>query len=526
MKSLLFIFFGFLIGQISGQPTIKWQKSFGGSEHEFPGSLILNSIGGFTIAGSSNSQNGQVSGFHPGVCTFGVCQDFWIVNTDSLGNLLWENCFGGTGHEEAYSIASTGDGGSIICGYTTSIDGDVTGIHTGLSEMDVWVIRLDSSGTLLWQRCLGGTLGEFGFSIIPTFDHGFVIAAYSASSDGDVPGNNNPGQTTDVWVVKLDSLGSIVWSQNYGGPGDDWPYSIIQTYDSGYAFLGWSSGAGGNVTGYRSARDYWLGKIDKSGAFQWGRCYGGSDFDEGYDLKQTPDSGFILTGRTLSLDGDVSANLDSSMFESWTVKTDKNGNIEWEKTIGGSEYDQGASILILSDTTFLLCSTSQSNDRDVSGNHGNDDIFLAIMNFNGQILWSRCFGGPGREHSRAVIEVGSQDWCMIGESTYSGGDVSGNHGYGDYWLVRLNEATSPVLNSILEQPLEIFPNPFSHSINILLNGSMEGKLKVLDIVGNVLFESDDFNSSSINLSFLSGGIYFVNFVNGKTNFSQKIVKIN
>ncbi|HNQ13491.1 MAG TPA: T9SS type A sorting domain-containing protein [Bacteroidia bacterium] len=526
MKTLFFILLTSLTSQICGQPTIKWQKSFGGSEFEFPGSLILNRNGGFTIAGSSNSQDGQVNGLHVGSCSFGICQDYWVVNTDSLGNLLWEKCFGGTGDDAAYSIASTGDGGSIICGYTTSLDGDVTGIHTGFSAMDVWVVRLDSSGNLLWQRCLGGSRGEFGFSIISTIDKGFVIAAYANSYDGDVPGNNNPNQSSDVWVIKLDSFGSTVWSQIYGGPGDDWPSSIIQTYDSGYAFLGWSAGAGGQVTGYHSARDYWLGKIDKSGVFQWGRCYGGSDFDEGYDIKQTPDSGFILTGRTLSHDGDVTANLDTSAFESWTIKTDKNGNIEWVKTLGGTAYDQGASILILSDSSFLLSCTSQSNDRDVSGNNGGDDIFLAILNFNGQVLWNRCFGGPGQENARSMIEIGNKDLCMVAESSYNGGDVSGNHGYGDYWLVRLNEASTSVPNNSPIQPLEIFPNPFDNSISIKFKGSMEGNLKVLDMIGNIVFEIDDFNSRSINLSFLSTGIYFVNFTNKSGFSSQKIVKIN
>ncbi len=506
---ILFLLLGSQLAD--SQPLIEFQKCFGGTNFDYPaGGAIMNSSGGYTIAGGSNSSDGQVTGYHPGTCWLGnLCSDFWVVNTDSLGNLLWESCFGGTGDDHAYSIAQAWDGGSIVCGYTGSNNGDVIGIHS--QYWDAWVIKLDSMGNLQWQRCYGGSRSEFAFKIIPTVDSGYIMAAYAQSTNGDVPGNRSPRNydstitsvSEDIWIVKLDSSGNIQWSKNYGSSSSEWPNDIIQTSDGGYAFLGWTQGISEDVSGNNGLRDVWLGRIDSMGNLLWAKCYGGSQLDEGIALEQAPDSGFILVGHTLSHDGDISVNLDTAYWEIWIIKTDMQGSLQWEKTLGGSWEDQGASVLVLNDSSYLIAGSVLSDDRDISGSNGHMDVYLANISSGGQLQWSRCFGGPGQEECFGMLNVGDGDLLITGATYSNSGQVSGNHGSSDYWLLKLYQPsaleasmaiepiTGPCTLSDTEQikirvmnlgEFDFYNFPVSYSIN--------GSSTVTEIINDTLLPGD------------------------------------
>jgi len=506
MRYLPLLYFLFSIEASSSQPLIEWQKCFVGSSTESPIGIITNRDGGYTLAGLSY---GQVSGYHPGTCWSGLpCPDFLVVNTDSIGNQRWAKCFGSTGYDLAYSIASAWDGGSIVCGYTESDDGDVSGYY---GSGDAWVVKLDSMGNLQWQRCYGGSKAEFAYKIIPTFDYGYIMAASAQSVDGDVPGNRDPRNYDstitsvgeDVWIVKLDSLGNIQWSKIYGSQSQEWPYDIIQTSDGGYAFLGWTLGGSEDVSGNHGIRDYWLGRIDSVGNLLWAKCYGGSGWDEGNALKQTPDSGFILVGFTLSHDGDVSANLDSSRWQIWVVKTDKLGNLEWEKSIGGSGTDNGLYVLVLPDSGYLIGGDVSSTDGDVTNNHGSSDVFLAKLSQSGQLEWAKCFGGAGTEAGIGLIEADANKLMLLGSAEFDHGDVSGTHGYGDLWLLKLYEP-SPIEAVIGMEPITgscTLSDTQQVSVSIMNIGELEfydfqvsyainGGIPVTEIVSDTLQPGD------------------------------------
>ncbi len=502
---------------LTAQPLIEWQKCYGGSSSDGANGIIMNSDGGFTMAGISLSNDGQVTGYHPGTCGSGVpCLDFLVVNTDSLGNARWAKCFGGSGHDEAYSIARAWDGGSIVCGYTESNDGDVSGNH---GSWDAWVIKLDSLGNLQWQRCYGGSRAEFAFRIIPTLDSGYIMAAYAQSIDGDVPGNHNSSTTSvseDVWIVKLDSLGNIQWSKNYGSRSSEWSYDIIQTTDGGYAFLAWTLGISEDVSGNHGARDYWLGRLDSIGNLLWSKCFGGSGLEEAHALKQTPDSGFILIGLTTSHDGQVSFRHDSSYTDIWVVKTDIIGNLEWEKSIGGSDSENGLYVLVAPDSGYLVGGEVFSTDGDVTNNHGNVDVFLAKLSQSGQMEWTKCFGGGGPESGFGLIEADSNKLMLLGYAELDHGDVSGTYGMGDIWLLKLYEP-SPIEATIAMDPitgsctlsdseqvsvtimnigeLEFYNFPASYSIN--------GGMPVTEIVSDTLQPGDTLHYTFISPADLS-----------------------
>jgi hypothetical protein len=171
-------------------------KCLGGSGSDNISCVQQTSDGGYIVAGSSNSINGGIEGNHGS-------SDIWVVKLKGSGKREWQKCLGGSSYESATSIQQTSDGGYIVAGFTSSNDGDITGNH-GLT--DAWVVKLDDSGNLNWQKCLGGTDEDRAHSIQETSDGGYILAGSSESDDGDLTGNHG---RSDYWVIKLESLTGI-----------------------------------------------------------------------------------------------------------------------------------------------------------------------------------------------------------------------------------------------------------------------------------------------------------------------------
>ena len=279
---------------------------------EFAKSVALKSDSTYIIGGVSMSNDGDVTGLH-GSGNF----DYWIINLDNAGNLLWQRCFGGTGPEMKGTANVTYDGKIVAFGQAGSLDGDVTGFIGGGG--DYWIMKTDTSNTILSQKCLGGTSADQGYYFQPTSDSGYILAGYSNSTDGDVTGVHS--FYGDYWIVKLDSSFNIIWQNCFGGTGLDVPASIIETSDNGYIVNGYTESNDGNVTGNHSTlQDFWILKLDSSGNFQWQIALGGSDNELGNSVCQTTDSGFIVTGSTFSIDGDLLNSGYHGNGDAWVVK--------------------------------------------------------------------------------------------------------------------------------------------------------------------------------------------------------------
>jgi hypothetical protein len=347
--------------KLGSNGTIGWQKCLGGSNDDYAHSIIQTSDGGFAMAGDTHSFDGDVSGNH------GI-DDAWVVKLSSAGAIQWQKCLGGQDHDGAYSIIQTSDGGFAVAGWTYSTDGDVSGNH---GDVDAWVVKLSSSGAVQWQKCLGGTNIDLANTIIQTSDGGFVMAGFTFSNDGDVSGIHGPG-LADIWVVKLNSSGAVQWQKCLGGSYNDIAHSIIQTSDGGLAVVGETLSTDGDVSGNHGSWDVWAVKLSSTGAVQWQKCLGGTDRDEGKSIIQTSDGGFAVTGMTFSPDGDVSG-IHGPGFDSadlWVVKLNSSGAIQWQKCLGGTDGDWAESIIQTSDGGFAAAGLADSPDGDVIGNHG------------------------------------------------------------------------------------------------------------------------------------------------------------
>ncbi|MFI5172813.1 MAG: hypothetical protein ACHQFW_10505, partial [Chitinophagales bacterium] len=284
-KTILLLIFNspFIIYNSFSQqaPGIEWAKCYGGSLWESASSIKQTFDGGYIAAGEAHSNDSNVSGNH------GVA-DFWVIKINNLGDLQWQKCLGGSDWETAHSVVQTNDSGYIVAGDTQSNDGDVNGNHGGT---DVWIVKLDSSGNIQWQKCLGGNSGDQGFSIRQTVDDGYIVGGLTSSNNGDVSGNHGG---PDGWVVKLDNLGNIQWQKCLGGTDGENIWNLMQTQDAGYIIAAstWSNDF--DVSGNNGYEDAWAVKLDSVGNIQWQNCLGGSAEDVGISIHETPDSAYIM----------------------------------------------------------------------------------------------------------------------------------------------------------------------------------------------------------------------------------------
>ena len=404
-------------------PEIEWQKSLGGSSLDVAFSIQQTSDGGYIAAGYSYSNDGDVSGNHGE-------SDYWVVKLDHIGNIQWEKSLGGSGYEGANSIQQTTDGGYILAGWSDSNDGDISGNH---GSTDYWVVKLDDTGTIEWQKSIGGSAEDRAYSIQQTFDGGYITAGYSYSNNGDISGNHG---ASDYWVVKLDDTGTIEWQKSLGGSGDEWAHSIQQTSDSGYIVAGGSFSNDGDVSGNHGYDDSWVVKLDNAGNIQWQKCLGGSGDEWVESIQQTSDGGYIIAGTSTSNDGDVNGHHGSSDY--WVVKLDDTGNIQWQKCLGGSASEFAFFIQQTSDGGYIVAGDSYSNDGDLSGNHGDYDSWVVKLDDIGNIEWQKCLGGRSDDGMNSIQQTSDGGYIAAGYSRSNNSDVSGNHGNKDFWIVKLS----------------------------------------------------------------------------------------
>jgi len=371
-------------------------------------------------------------------------QDIWIVKLNDSGTIQWQKCLGGGADDIATSIQQTLDGGYIVSGHTLSNNGDVSGNH-GLN--DFWIIKLNDLGTIQWQKCLGGSADDIATSIQQTPDGGYIVAGYTLSNNGDVSGNHG---LNDFWIVKLNNSGTIQWQKCLGGSNQDLSYiiSIQQTSDGGYIVAGETSSNDGDVSGNHGLSDFWIVKLNNSGTIQWQKCLGGSNQDSSCSIQQTSDGGYVVTGYASSNNGNVSGNHGGA--DIWIVKLNDSGAIQWQKCLGGSSAEFPMGIQQTLDGGYIVAGYTMSNNGDVSGNHGNQDIWIVKLNDSGTIQWQKCLGGSADEFARSIQQTMDGGFVVAGHTLSNNGDVSGNHGSIDFWIVKLSAEISPTAPPIAD----------------------------------------------------------------------------
>ena len=256
-----------------------------------------------------------------------------------------------------------------------------------------------------------------------------------------VAGFKDKGWDYDYYIVKLDAEGVMQWQKTFGGANDDYARSVQQTSDGGFIIAGNTQSFDGDVTNNHGHDDCWVIKLNANGELEWQKALGGSDVDGAKSIRQTKDGGYILAGFTASNDGDVSGN-NGGIYDFWVTKLNAAGELEWQKCLGGSDIDEANSIQQTNDDGYIVTGYTESNDGDVRGNHGYGDYWVVKLSATGKIDWQKCFGGSFNEEAESIQQTRDGGYIVAGSSGSYDGDVTGNHKqwgvYNDYWIIKLS----------------------------------------------------------------------------------------
>ena len=349
----------------------------------------------------------------------------------------WQQCYGGSENDAAADILISGNYYYIL-GSTLSDDGDISYLHGG---QDGWLIKAYHTGEIIWEKSYGGSNGDHLLRILPAPENTFYLLGSSFSSDGDISNDPYPN-STDFWILKVDSVGNILWDKILGGNILDQLWTGITTDDGGVVAFGWTGSTDGDITTSYGGYDMWMVKINNEGEKEWDFSIGTDGLDFGQAIIQTSEGGFLVGGTSYIGEG---GNLTCEPFnyntEAILVKLDADRNIEWQQCYGGSEHDGATALAEVSDG-YVFGGYASSNDGDISGWHGEGDIWIVKVDYFGNIIWQKCLGGSRFEGNAKLTITDDEDIIVSGCTQSIDGDVTGNHTISEYehdiWIVKLS----------------------------------------------------------------------------------------
>jgi len=477
----------FLIPTFSLAQDLIWQSNQGGVFNENGYSALQTSDGNYLVLGNTYSYG--AGGF-----------DIYLLKISLTGDTIWTKTIGGIETDYGYCMETASGGGYIITGSTRSY---------GNGKKDVYVIRLDSAGTVIWSRTFGGSEDDEGRSIRRTGDHGYIICGTT---------NSFGAGYSDIYLIKIDSIGSIQWTKTYGGSGGESGYSVRQTLDGGYIAVGATGSFG---SGYSSI---YAVRINGSGDSLWANAYGGNMADLAYSVEIANDQGYLLIGATSSF--------GAGFTDACLIKTDPGGTVQWQKTYGGTGDDKAFGLCKSLDGGYLLIGTTDSYGA------GKLDIYLVKTTPAGDTVWTETYGGLNSDYGRMVFQDQTNDIIVVGESySFSAGGT-------DIYMAKIGSASTPVLEEDSDNLpngyslAQNYPNPFNSStaIEYALPQHSSVRLTVFNILGQLIkeyrfenqragvhiFKWDGRDESGFNVP---SGIYFYRIEAGNFIESKKMCLI-
>ncbi len=369
MKQVILLLL-FLLPAANSIGQTQFQRTFGGTSVDYASYITRTIEGGYAVVGTTAS-------FGPG-----AGWAIYVVKLDASGSIIWNRTLGETGiYNYGYSIVQANDSGFVISG--------IKQVPSGYN--DIYIIKLSSTGAHQWSKFVGGSSNDMGNSIIKTMDGGYAVggSTWSFGTGG-----------YDMYMLKLDGSGTLQWNKTIGGGGHDYGYSLIQTSDSGYAITGYTSsfGAGGE--------DMYITKLNSSGTLQWSRTMGGTNNEYGISIIQTTEGGYAITGYTNSSFG-------AGLYDMYTVKLNSSGVPQWTRTVGGSNNDYGNSIIQTTDGGYVIAGSTNS-----FGAGG--DAYIVKLNSSGTVQWSKTAGGTGAEGLGCIISTSDGGYFAAGSTNTLG----------------------------------------------------------------------------------------------------------
>lgn len=420
--------------------------------------------------------------------------DAYLLKVDSIGTVKWDKTFGGINIDQLYSIKTTNDSGLVVAGFTNSL---------GHGGYDMYVIRTNKLGDSLWTKTYGGADWDFAYSIEKTNDGGYILAGGTYSyGKGD----------EDMYLVKINANGDTLWTKMYGGINEDEAWKAKQTNDGGYLIVG-TTKSFGDVNG-----DMYIIKTNSMGDTLWTTRYGGTDIDEAYDIIEKDDGQIIVCGRTNSM--------GSGNFDGVVVYLSSTGTYIHHDLYGGTDDDGFYSMNLAANGRFAVSGYTYSYGFTL----GTADFVLYIQNpFNG--FHSANLGGNKMEKAYCINPTEDNGYILCGNSTsYSNLD--------HIYLVKLdsngissanviNIPTGIAENKNIIPNTYLYPNPADKSCTLVLPLSENYTITLVDIFGRQYYQDVVYNNNKSNYIIpthnLNNGFYIVKIDGETTQLSQRIL---
>jgi len=349
--------------RLNSKGDLEWQKTFGGGNYDEANSIQQTTDGGYIVAGWTYS-------FGSGAT------DVYILKLNSKGEVQWQKTFGGKDDDVAYSLQQTTDGGYIVAGRTYSF---------GSGLEDAYILKLNSKGDLEWQKTFGGEGIAGAFSIQQTKDGGYIVAGLTEPFGSE---------EADVYILKLNSKGEIDWQKTFGDQVVDQANSIQQTKDGGYIVAGVTGSFG------FGEQDAYILKLNSKGEIEWQKTFGGDGFDIATSIQQTTDGGYIAAGWTESF--------GSGEYDAYVLKLNSKGEVEWQKTFGGKDYDEANSIQQTTDGGYIVAGWTKSFGS------GGADVYILKLNSKGEVEWQKTFGGGDSDGAFSNLQTTDGGYIVAG----------------------------------------------------------------------------------------------------------------
>ncbi len=352
--------------------------------------------------------------------------------------LEWQACFGSPAREIVYDVCATGDGYILAASKVIN------------SRIEILLIRTDLQGELVWEKLIHSGVPR---KILPAGNDTYYVFTDSGAVDGDVTFNPYPDAGTNFWIIKINGQGDIIWDKMYGGNCWEGGWDACLTHDGGLACLGLTCSSDGDISNYYGLWDTWLLRTDSLGNKVWDFTIGTAFLDFPSAIIQTSDHGFLVASGSMPTTG---GNITCQPYDLVTsdivlFKIDSMANVQWQQCIGGSSNEAVQDIIEVEDGYLLACIVDAA-DGDMTGSgyhygynsqgHPYPDVWLAKLDFEGNILWQKCYGGTARDVPNSIFPTPDGGYIVIGETESNDGDVSGKHNphgsYSDIWVFKIN----------------------------------------------------------------------------------------
>ncbi|MCX6352359.1 MAG: T9SS type A sorting domain-containing protein [Bacteroidetes bacterium] len=506
---------------------------------------------------------------------FGLLFSFGLEAQDTT--TAWMRNYGGNKADQfSTSVLATKDSGYIFLNSTNGTDSNVASIY-GSGDDDLWVVKTDKKGIIEWEKNYGCSVDDLPANILLTQDSCYLISGTVDKNDSDVTISKGG---YDIWLAKIDRNGKLLWEKSYGGSDIEQIFKIINTpFDSGYIFTGYTLSNNKDVKSNKGGGDIWVVKLDKNGKILWQKTYGGSDYDEPNDIIQTPeDGGYLVCGRTRSADGDIKANIGDD--DGFILKLDKKGGVIWEKNYGSNEADVLEAIIRMPDTSYILTGYKKYSFTLTSG-----DLWVLKIKNKSTVVFDRKFGGSNSEGAHCIVATNDSGVLIGGWTESHDGDVTG--AYNQYstvgWILSVSKSgalkwqkivgdtskfSKTLLNSVAvtldngfifsglnqtginalalklkgnkiitgmeerqiqaqNKELVIYPNPAQGIFTLNLSTPQSGKIEITNTLGQSIYTQTikEESTATIDLSKQAKGVYIVELIinNEELRIYKKVV---